>query len=125
MHPQSVENPLGSYIDSLNDIMKLETKLVLPGHDEPFTELVPRIQEIIRHHGQRNQEILKAVESEPKTAYRIAGDVTWATTARWHDLPLIHKRMAIFETLSHLEFMVVHGKIDKIPKDGIIYYRQT
>jgi glyoxylase-like metal-dependent hydrolase (beta-lactamase superfamily II) len=125
MHPQSVENPLGSYIDSLSRIMKLDTEIVLPGHDEPFRELVPRIKEIIRHHGQRNQEILKTVASEPKTAYRIAGDVTWATSARWQDLPLIHKRMAIFETLSHLEFMVARRKISKTSKDGIIYYRQT
>ena len=123
--PQSVENPLGDYLNSLNDIKQLDAEIVLPGHDEPFTGLVPRIEEIIRHHGERNGEILAAINGEPKTAYQISGHVTWGTNATWHDLPLFHRRMAIFETLAHLELMTVNGKVTKDSRNGIIYYRQT
>jgi glyoxylase-like metal-dependent hydrolase (beta-lactamase superfamily II) len=124
-HPQSIDNPLGSYLDSLNEIKQLDVEIVLPGHDEPFTGLVPRIEEIILHHEERNREILAAINGEAKTAYQISGYVTWGTNATWQDLPLFHRRMAIFETLAHLEFMAANGKVDKTSRDGIIYYRQT
>ena len=125
LHPQSVDNPLGDYLKSLNEIKKLDAQCVLPGHDKPFTRLVPRIEEIIRHHEQRNREILAMVKDEPKTAYDIAMDVTWGVRARWQDLPDFHKRMAIFETLAHLELMVNNGLAEKLPRNGVIYYRQT
>jgi glyoxylase-like metal-dependent hydrolase (beta-lactamase superfamily II) len=123
LHPQSVDNPLGRYIDSLNRMKTLDVRLILPGHDKPFTNLVPRIDEILRHHEQRNREILAAVRDEPKTAFQIAMEVTWGVSARWQDLPNFHKRMAIFETLAHLEWITAGGRIEKLSQDGMIYYR--
>ena len=46
-HPQSIENPLGRYLNSLNDLKRLDIRLILPGHESPFTRLKPRINE---HH---------------------------------------------------------------------------
>jgi len=85
----------------------------------------PRIDEIIRHHEQRNQEILTVMGDEPATAYRVAREITWGVNSRWHDLPDFHKRMAVFETLSHLEMMAAEGVITRLPGKGIIYYRQN
>ena len=124
-HPQSIGNPLGDYIDSLNDMKKLDVSLVLPGHEQPFSQFQSRVEEIIRHHEQRTGEIMKAVKGEPKTAYRIALEVIWGDGASWQDLPGFHKRMAIFETLAHLELMVAKGQIEKLSDDGIISYRQN
>jgi glyoxylase-like metal-dependent hydrolase (beta-lactamase superfamily II) len=123
-HPQSAENPLGMYLESLQEMRKLDVSLVLPGHDEPFTGLVPRIDEIISHHEQRNLEILAAVSSQPRTAFDIAEYVTWGTNASWRELPPIHRRMAIFETIAHLEYMITRGRAEKIDRDNVIYYRQ-
>lgn len=123
-HPQSIENPLGRYIKSLQELRQLNVELILPGHDEPFTEFRPRIDEIIRHHEQRNQEILTAVKAETKTAYQIALEVTWGISGRWQDLPAFHKRMAVFETLAHLELMTANRQTEKLTKKDIIYYRQ-
>ncbi len=125
VHPQSAGNPLGDYIESLHELKHLDVELVLPGHDEPFTGFVPRVDEIIRHHGERNREILSTIESEPKTAYAIAQDVTWGSNASWKILPYFHQRMAIFETLAHLEMMTAEGKIENKQENGIIYYRKT
>lgn len=124
VHPQSIENPLGRYIKSLQEIRQLDVKLTLPGHDKPFTRLVPRIDEIIRHHGHRNMEILEAIGLRTKTAYQIAQQITWGDHNGWRDLPPFHQRMAIFETLAHLEMMAADNRIDKLPRDGIIYYGQ-
>jgi glyoxylase-like metal-dependent hydrolase (beta-lactamase superfamily II) len=125
VHPQSIENPLGRYIKSLKELRQLDVALVLPGHDEPFTQLKSRIDEIIHHHEARNREILKAMGEEPATAYRVAREITWGDNSRWHDLPDFHKRMAVFETLSHLEMMASEGVITRLPGKGIIYYRQN
>jgi hypothetical protein len=85
---------------------------------------VPRIDEIIRHHGHRNMEILEAIGFRTKTAYQIAQKITWGDHNGWQDLPPFHQRMAIFETLAHLEMMAADNRIDKLPRDGIIYYGQ-
>jgi len=124
-HPQSIDNPLGKYLDSLDDLKKLDVELILPGHEKPFTQLRPRIDELIQHHEERILEILATLEGEPKTAYQIARGITWGIADSWQKIPLFHRRMAIFETLAHLELMTMNGQIGQISKDSIIYYRQT
>jgi glyoxylase-like metal-dependent hydrolase (beta-lactamase superfamily II) len=124
LNPQSIENPLGRYIKSLEEIKKLDIELTLPGHDQPFTHTAERIDEIIRHHGHRNEEILRAIEAGPRTAYHIARKITWSDNSGWGDLPPLHQRMAIFETLAHLEMMATESRVDRLPHEGIIYYRK-
>jgi len=125
VHPQSIENPLGRYMKSLKELKQLDVELVLPGHDQPFTEFRPRIEEIIQHHHQRNREILSAMGSESRTTYQIAREIMWGNRSRWRDLPDFHRRMAVFETLAHLEMMAADSRIDKLPGKGINYYRQN
>jgi glyoxylase-like metal-dependent hydrolase (beta-lactamase superfamily II) len=124
LNPQSIENPLGRYLKSLQEIRQLDIELTLPGHDRPFTRLVPRIDEIIQHHGQRNAEILEAIGAKTKTAYQIAQRISWGDNNDWQNLPPFHKRMAVFETLAHLEMMTAENRVDKLPRGGIIYYGQ-
>jgi len=125
LHPQSGSNPLGDYLDSLNALKQLNVRLVLPGHEHPFTNFKPRIDEIIQHHKKRNLEILSALKADPKTAYQIATEITWMSNTKgagWDKLGSWDKRMAILETLSHLEAMRATGKVGKFTKDDIIYY---
>jgi len=124
-HPQSTENPLGRYLNSLNSLKQLDVALVLPGHESPFAKLKPRIDELIQHHEQRNLEILATTKGEPKTAYQIVKELTWGGGTGWQDMPFFHERLAIFETLAHLELMTINGQIGKLSRDSIIYYRQT
>jgi glyoxylase-like metal-dependent hydrolase (beta-lactamase superfamily II) len=124
LNPQSIENPLNRYLKSLREIRQLDVKLTLPGHDRPFTRLVPRIDEIIRHHDQRNEEILEVMGTSTRTAYQLAQRIKWGDNNTWQDLPPFHKRMAVFETLAHLEMMAGESRVDKLPRRGIIYYGQ-
>ena len=125
LHPQTSTNPLGDYLDSLNSLKRLEVKLVLPGHGEPFTAFKSRIEEIIQHHQQRNAEIMSALKASPKTAYQIASEITWmnyASSAGWEKLGPWNKRMAVLETLAHLEAMKIAGKLASSTQDNVIYY---
>ncbi len=125
VNPESIENPLGRYIESLHELRSLDVNMVLPGHDRPFTEFQPRIDAIIKHHEWRNAEILAAMNTRPFTAYQAALRITWGNHTRFIDLPAIHQRMAVFETIAHLEMMTAGGKLDKFRKKGIIYYQKN
>ena len=126
LHPQSSSNPLGDYLHSLNTLKQLDVKLVLPGHEHPFTDLKSRIEELIQHHKQRSSEILSTLNTKPKTAYHIATEITWMSDTSgvgWVKLDAWNKRMAVSETLSHLEAMKANKEVDKFVRDDIIYYR--
>ena len=124
-HPQATANPLGNYLQSLREIGKLEIDLVLPGHEEPFGGVRARIAELIGHHEERNREILAALQDKTLTPRQIAASISWGANPGWHDLPCFHKRLALSEALAHLELMESEGRLEKIPGDGIIYYRQN
>ncbi len=128
LQAQSEDNPLVDFLNSLNIVKQLEANLVLPAHEQTFTNLQTRIEEIIRHHQQRNAEILEALKAEPKTAYQISTEITWMPAfggARFQDLALWNKRMAVMETLAHLKAMEIDGKVSTFLRDKIIYYQQT
>jgi glyoxylase-like metal-dependent hydrolase (beta-lactamase superfamily II) len=127
LHPQSGPNPLGDYLDSLERLKKLEVKFVLPGHEQPFTEFRERIEGIILHHKLRNAEILAALGSDAKTAFELTTGITWLHDVNgvgWYKLGNWDKRMAILETLAHLEAMRAREELDKFSRDNILYYRQ-
>jgi len=128
LYPQSSINPLDDYLKSLNAIKQLEVNLILPGHEHPFINLQQRIDELIRHHEQRNSEILETIKVKPKTAYQIATEMTWMSDiggASWQKLAPWDKRMAVMETLAHLESMRFGKKVDKFLEDSTICYHAT
>ncbi len=129
LHPQSSINPLGDYLNSLDGLKQLEVNLILPGHEQPFTGLKQRIEELIQHHKQRISKILEMITAEPKTGYQIAAKLTWMADinggVNWHKLGSWDKRMAVLEILAHLELMRVEGKVNKFTRDSIIYYQST
>lgn len=128
LNPQSGENPLSDYLASLKEIKKLDVKLVLPGHELPFTNLKQRIGQLIRHHRERNTRILKALGDGPKTAGAIAGGMAWGKQARhpnWYQLNPWDKRMAVMETLAHLEAMRAEGRVERFTRNGTIHYQPS
>ena len=127
IYPLSGDNPLGDYIGSLNKLKKLDVELVLPGHQHPFTEIKQRIEEIIQHHERRSSAILETLAARPKTAYRITAEIARLPyeSGGWQNLAPLDKRMAVLETLAHLELMRGKGKVDKFVKDGTTYYQRA
>lgn len=120
MNSQTVNNPLVDYLSSLNKLKNLKVDLVLPGHGRVFNNFSKRIDELLIHHENRLIEMLKNFRKEPLTAYQIAKNTTWFLP--WEKLPLFSKRVAVTETLAHLELLVSRGYLRKMKKVGIIYY---
>ncbi len=126
LHPQSSPNPLGDYLNSLNQIKQLDVNLILPGHENPFSGLERRIEEIVQHHEQRNAKILKTIGATSKTAYQISTELTWMSDIKgggWQSLDSWNKRLAVLETIAHLEAIRYGEKVDQFYRDDIIYYR--
>jgi glyoxylase-like metal-dependent hydrolase (beta-lactamase superfamily II) len=126
IHPQSGSNPLDDYLDSLNGLKKLEVDLVLPGHEQPFTEFRERIEGITLHHRMRNAEIMGALGYESKTAFQLATEITWLHDVNgvgWQKLGSWDRRIAILETAAHLEAMRAKGELEKFNRDDVRYYR--
>jgi len=125
LHPQSGPNPLGDYLESLKSLLKLEVNLAFPGHGPVYNGLKQRIEELLYHHEQRQSEVLKVVQNNTKTAYQIAHEISWNTIDSdkgFDAFNALNKRLAITETLAHLQMLKKEGKITAELKDGIYYW---
>lgn len=111
-------NPLGDYLDSLRKVAALPSSIVLPGHGEPFPDLAGRVQEIIEHHDQREREILSLLYQRPQHAYELAAQL-FGNRLKNNDA----QRMAVAETLAHLEYMRYAGQVEqRKTADEVILY---
>ena len=124
LHPQQQGNPLGDYIASLQRLEELDVKNVLPAHEYTFTGLKARLRSIEQHHEERLNEMLAVIGDGPATAWRVAGGVKWVTGTLDSFSPWM-QRAALGETLSHLEYLVIEGRLTKFMEDGVQYYKKT
>ncbi|MBI2954595.1 MAG: MBL fold metallo-hydrolase [Chloroflexi bacterium] len=122
-HLQSGSNPLGDFINSLHQVQRLPVSLILPAHEDIFTDLAARVDEIIHHHEDRKQRILEALDRGPKTAYSIAKQLTWNVPGnKLLRLEALQQRFAVMETLSHLELLRMEGQVERASHDGVWWY---
>ena len=125
LHPQSGDNPLGDYLNSLSTLNQLEVDLVLPAHEHVFTGLKRRISELIKHHDERKAAIVEAIKEEKRTAYEISARIPWIVMGEvvpFDKLLPFDRRLAVLEALAHLELLRIEGKVEKMVKDGIAFY---
>lgn len=123
LHPQQQGNPLGDYIASLKRLEDLDVELVLPAHEYSFADLRGRLLSIEQHHVDRLNEMVVCVGDGPRTAFDVAGRVKWvtgtlATFSSWM------QRAALGETLSHLDYLVLEGRLVKYMENGTQYYKK-
>jgi len=122
-HVQSGDNPLGDYIQALHKLEHTSVSRVLPAHEEVFTDLQGRIKELVIHHDERKDEIRQTIVEKPVSAYEISSQITWNTAgSTWDQLPPLHKRAAVMETVAHLECMRWEGRVRRITEgDSFLY----
>ena len=112
-HPQSGENPLGDYVNSLSKVSELEVRFVFPGHGAVFSGLGPKIDDIMRHHRDRSYNIQKVMGVDTKSGYDVAKEIPWIVngeTLTYDKLESIDRRLAVLETLAHLQYLVSENK---------------
>lgn len=125
-HLQSGSNPLGDFIHSLKQLERLPVQLVLPAHEHIFEGLGQRIREIVHHHEARKAAILEIISKEAQNAWAVSARIPWNTLGQtWDQMPPLLCRMAVTETLSHLELLWIEGEAERITQNGMVLYRQA
>lgn len=124
LHAQSFGNPLGDYLSSLALVRDLPLRIVLPGHGEPFTDLAGRVDELVVHHRERCAEMLRVLDGAEQTAFSVAGRLSWrGAEDGWERLAPFQQRMAVSETIAHLEYLHGQGQVAKSFRGGVVFYR--
>lgn len=117
-----VKDSLGDYLDSLKKMKDLEIRLCLPGHRKNDKDVYERIEELEEHHRFRLNQVLTIIKNEPGlTAYEIGGRMTWSMRGKnWEEFPIQQKWFALGETITHLDYLRLRGKIFR--REGEIRY---
>jgi glyoxylase-like metal-dependent hydrolase (beta-lactamase superfamily II) len=117
-------DPLGDYLSSLDKVMPLEVKQVLPGHRNRFDDFAERIDELKEHHRLRLGEVVDILEKKSlQTAFEVASKMTWDLVAKsWDDFPVSQKWFATGEAISHLRYLEQHNYITRAPAGPMIRY---
>lgn len=117
------ENPLKSYIASLDRIYGLQVDLVLPGHRGLSGDCRKRITELKGHHQSRLEEVLSILKQGPKTAYEVASMMTWDIDCdSWEAFPASQKWFATGEAIAHLRYLEDSGQVFRETKAGFIVF---
>jgi glyoxylase-like metal-dependent hydrolase (beta-lactamase superfamily II) len=67
------DDPLGSYLDTLEPLVRMRPDLVLPAHEHPYTEIGARAEELRDVHMTRTEAAAAALQEGPATAWQLAG----------------------------------------------------
>lgn len=124
-HPQSGENPLGDYVNSLNVLNELEVRFVFPGHGSVFSGLGPKIENILHYHRDRLNNIQRSMGIDTKNAYDIAKSLPWfinGETLPYDKLEPIDRRLAVLTVLAHLQYLVSENRGQKLNEGGKTVY---
>ena len=124
LHVQAAGNPLADYLDSLRLVSRLQAELVLPGHGEPFQGLPERAEALMAHHRRRLDEILGLLGASgvPLAGYDVASRMAWSRRRTWDELTGFEHRLAVMETLAHLELLHARGALEKHHVSGVVTY---
>ena len=120
----NMQHALHTYLESLDKVRNFPVKLALPGHRKGDTSVLERIDSIKAHHRHRLTETCQLVKAMPEaTAFEIAAHMTWSMRGKcWEDFPITQKWFALGECLSHLEYLLDEGTIQRREMDGLYRY---
>jgi glyoxylase-like metal-dependent hydrolase (beta-lactamase superfamily II) len=107
---REMPDALGSYLDSLDKVEKLDAALTLTGHRSLVRDTAKRIGELRAHHARRLAEVRSILEGRTATAAEVAPEMTWSIRGTaWTDFPAPQKWFAVNEALAHLDHLAVLG----------------
>lgn len=106
---------LPSYLRSLHRVAALEPAIAYPGHGEPLTDPGARIREILRHHDDRKEHLVRMLAGRTWTLRELAAD--------WYpDLDLFNLFLGLSEIVGHLDLLADEGRVTTERRDGVLRY---
>jgi glyoxylase-like metal-dependent hydrolase (beta-lactamase superfamily II) len=111
------DNPLQTYMASLNKMKKLDADFVIPSHGQPFYDANERIEQILQHHEERLDYLLGIIKKETRLSVFEASEKLFNKKLNIHET-----RFAVGETLAHLEYLRKEGQCTRELEDGEYSY---
>ena len=111
--PESDANPLQSFLASLDKTEALHAHIAFTGHRAVIENVAARIQELRVHHDERAVACWNAAEE--CSAY----DIALKTFRRLENAEDV--RMALVETLAHLEYLVSKKRMERLAGQVVRY----
>lgn len=109
---------LADYIRQLHRVAALPVALALPGHGPPVEDVPGLIDQRLRFHHQRGQEILKVLQKGPRTPYEISLEL-------FPHLDPINRFLAISEVIGHLDILEAEGKVSSLVENKVRRWMRT
>jgi len=112
------DNPLASYLNSLQEVGRLKVDMAFPGHRDPFETFGARAADIIRHHEERLDAMIAGLD-KPCSSYELC-------RAYFGDRLSVHQlRFALSETIAHLIYLRDEGRVKETESDeGVVLYNR-
>jgi glyoxylase-like metal-dependent hydrolase (beta-lactamase superfamily II) len=108
-----VEDPLGTYLETLATFIDGGYGRAYPGHRDPIDDVAGRARTILSHHRDRTRRVLRALDADaPADAWTVSADL-------FGDLSGIHIVHGPGEAYAHLEHLRRHGAVERAA-DGYV-----
>ncbi|MEH0443668.1 MBL fold metallo-hydrolase [Streptomyces sp. B21-102] len=115
----TVTDPLGDYLDSLERVGRLGAAEILPAHQHAFTDAPSRVRELLAHHEDRLTGLLTLL-SVPLTAWQVAERMEW--NRPWDQIPYGSRNIAVSEAEAHLRRLVKQGRAEAVTGSDPVTY---
>lgn len=117
MFDESTEDALGDYLGSLRRLLTVPIGLTYPAHGTIIERGAARVHQLLVHHDRRLTEMRYRALSTPLTAWKLMGDVFRP------NLNGLQQRLALRETVAHLEHLRLGEALVAEDREGVIWYR--
>jgi hydroxyacylglutathione hydrolase len=114
-----VEDPLGTYLSSLDRIIETEFVCAWPGHRDSIDDPAERAREIAVHHRERTERVLSVLsERGIADAWTVSADL-------FGELETIHIMHGPGEAWAHLDHLEREGIVERVGDGAPEEYRLT
>lgn len=110
---------LGQYLESLGRLIDLGIGLTYPAHGGIVEHGAKRAEQISLHHDRRLSGMLDEVSQAPHTAWEVM------SASYRPNLDSIEQRLALRETVSHLEHLRNRNQVTSFPEGELWFYRRS
>lgn len=117
MYDQEDEDSLGDFLGSLQAVADLKIGLTYPAHGTIVERGASRAEQIILHHHRRLNGMMEVLRLAPATAWQVMTEVF-----RPH-LDLMGQRLALRETIAHLEYLRLRERLTTFDSEEVCWYR--
>ena len=110
------DDSLGDFLGSLARIERMRIGLTYPAHGVMVEHGSARAEQLLVHHQRRLRDMLEVIDPSGSTAWDIMEKVFRP------NLSSAEQRLALRETIAHLEHLRLSGRLVGLESDGVLRY---